>query len=299
MKLNLLPTEVSKAGAAKAMWFVAGLIALAGVLASVGLSVVSAGNLATAKADAESKMAAAVNAAATAAQAETQMQAASVIIRNQALAEAMDAHNSKYVDLYRDVFRYVPSYFRLTSIQAQPVAEGQTAVTLTGQLETFRQYADLAVAMWKVPDVLNVTRQGYTVVDPVVPSLTETDQAGTAVRPGEAPLPSDPLERLDAMIARAASEPRGFQNVGGFGTADTIQPRGPLPNWSTVTISLVLGRDLRTPDPRATIGGAAGGGAAVPGGGFGAPPMGFGGRPAGPPPGFGPGGGIGRGEGGR
>lgn len=269
MKLNLLPTSVSKAGAATGMWIVAAILAVVGILGCLGLIGMSQQALASAKSDAESKMKAAADAKATADQADAQIATAAVINRNQKLSEAMIAHNSKYVDLYSKVLGHVPAYYRLDSIAATPNGP-QTTVTLTGYIETFRQYADLSIALWKIPGVLSVSRAGYTVTDPVVQNLSELDQVGSAVKPGETALPSDPLERLDAMIARAGSAPRGYLNQGNFGS-NTVTARGAMPGYSPVTMTVVLSDNVQTPDPRATI--AAAGGAGTPA----SAPNGFGG----------------------
>lgn len=274
MKLNLLPQSVSKAGAAKGMWFVAAALAILGILGMVGMTMMSSKALADAKADAESKMKLAADAKATADHADAQIAEATVIDRNQKLSEAMIDHNRKYVDLYAKVLSRVPAYYRLDSISASPVSESSTTVTLNGYIQTFRQYADLSIALWKIPGVTAVTRAGYQLNDPTVPSLTESDQTGSAVKPGESPLPTDPIDRMNAMIANVSSEPTGYLNEGNFGAGDTIA-KGAMPGYSQVTMTVTLADDVRTPDPRATI--AAGGGAGT---GAAAPPNGFG-RPAG------------------
>jgi len=274
MKLNLLPTSVSKAGAAKGMWFVAGGVALLGILGMVGLTVMGQQQLSSAKADAESKMALAANAKATADHAEAQIAEATVIDRNQKLSEAMINHNSKYVDLYAKVLSHVPAYYRLDSISATPTSESSTTVTLNGYIQSFRQYADLSIALWKIPSATAVTRAGYQLNNAAVPALTEADQTGLPIRPGQAPYSTDPLERMNQMIENAAAEPRGYLDEGNFGSAEATA-RGAMPGYNQVTMTVVLTDDIRTPDPRATI--AAGGGAA----GAAAPPNGFGAPPGG------------------
>jgi len=275
MKLNLLPQSVSKAGAARGMIAVAAVMAILGILAAVFMTVTSEKMLADAKESAISKQKLAADAKATSDQADAQIAAATIITKNQKLAEAMNAHNRKYVDLYRDVLRYVPAYYRLESLRATPTAPGQSTVTMVGYIDTFHQYADLAIALWKIPEATTVTRAGYQIDDASVQPLTETDQIGSAIKADESPLPSDPLARMDAMIAQAASEPRGFLNQGGFGTTDVNNPRGAMPGRSQVTMTVTMSRDIQTPDPRATI--ASGGGAPAPGG----VAPGFGGVPGG------------------
>lgn len=271
MKLNLLPTNVSKANTAAAGMIFGGLLALVGAVGAVGGILWSQNELRNAKDAAVAMQKPAADALATAQQAETQIAVATVITTNRQLAMEMIAHNEDYVALYNKVRNYIPAYYRVTNLSAAPVGE-DAQVTVVGQLQTFSQYADLAIALWKIPGVLNVTRQGYVVNLPQVPPLTEGDQRGTPILPGEEPLPSDPLERLDALVARAAAAPQGFQNVGGFGSGDELNARGPMPGWSTVTMTILVDDDIRTPDPRATIAANTGGGAAAPAAGFGAAP---------------------------
>lgn len=266
MKLNLLPQSVSKAGAARGALIAAVVLALAGIAIGAGLVAISAGAKAVAKNDATDKQKLAADAKATADQADAQIAAATTITRNQKLAEAMNEHNRKYVELYRDILRYVPAYYRVTSLSAVPQGENLTTVTVSGYLDSYRQYADLSIALWKIPDAVSVSRAGYEIDSAAVPALTEADQLGAPIKPGESPLPSDPLERMEALQARAASEPEGFLNQGGFGTLDDTN-RGAMPGFSQVTMTVNIARDMRTPDPRATItaGATAGGNSPAPG----------------------------------
>lgn len=272
MKLNLLPTTVSRSGQSAGMLILGIAIAAISVVAAVFLMLWSQNNLRVAVEEAKSHQQGAAQALATANAAQTQIDMATVITTNQKLAEAMNEHNSKYPDLYNKVRRYIPSYYRLTSISAQPTGE-QSTVTMTGQLQSFRQYADLAIAMWKIPGVQSVTRAGYTLDPRQVPALTENDQTGTPIRADETPLPSDPLDRLPELISRANAAPEGYLNVGGFGGADDLTAKGAMPGWSTVTMTILLDENIRVPNPRATItGGGGAAGAGVPGAaGFGGP----------------------------
>lgn len=253
MKLNLLPTTVAKASGSRTGAIFGVVVAVFGIIVALGMIFSSQAAMATAKSNAEQYQQPAADALATAQAAETQIASASVIVNNQMLAEAMTKHNTAYVNLYNKVFRYVPSYYRLTSISAAPTGATGCTVTLTGQLQTFTQYADLAIALWKIPGVQNVTRAGYVVDTPQVPALTETDQIGAPVKPGEAPLPSDPLERLQAMIDRASAAPTGYENIGGFGSTDDTTAKGAMDGWSTVTMALQMPDAIQTPDPRASI----------------------------------------------
>lgn len=283
MKLNLLPTSVAKSSGIWPSIVIGAVLALVGLLAAVGLTIFSNVALAKAKDEATSHQQGAADAVATAKQAETQMASSAVLIRNQALSEAMLTHNFKYTQLYEDVMGYIPGYYRITSMSAIPAGE-TTVVTLVGQLDTFSQYADLAIAMWKIPSVISVTRSGYQHDEMSVPNLTLENQIGQPLRPGETPIPYGDIEaQLQALQARAASAPSGFQNLSNFGSSDPFVTKGPMSGYSTVTMTVTMQRDIRTPDPRATLlsGGTAAGAAPGPfspapgaGGGPGAMPSG-------------------------
>lgn len=192
--------------------------------------------------------------------AETIIAQVGPIDRNIKLIAAMEAHNKDYTSLYRDILNYVPDFYRITSINAAPSGENAN-VNMTGVLETERQYADLALAMFRIPGVASVSRAGFTYERDYVPALNTDDQDGLKVKQGEQNLPSKPIEQMEELIRRAASKPRGFLNEGGFGTGEG--PRGAMPKWSVVNISLVVARNIQTPNPRATIEQQGGGGGAA------------------------------------
>lgn len=280
MKLNLLPTHVSKEGQSK----IAGISSAVLALASIGAGIVAVGyssdQLAKAKARVAEVQPAYEAAMATSKRADEIMASSIVIDRNVKLANAMMEHNKVYPDLYREVLSYVPSFFRVNSIAAAPANESTCTVTMTGVLQTYQQYADIMLAMLRIPGATNVTRAGFTDVRKNVPALNENDQIGLPVKPGEPNLPSDPLRRLDDMIARAGQAPTGYLNANGFGS--NAPQKGAMPDWSQVTITVTLARNIMTPLPMATLkaqGGATGGGAPAPNsGGFTAPgPSGRGG----------------------
>lgn len=284
MKLNLLPTHVATQSSAPVFIGIGGLIALGSIALAVVLVVTSTADLSAAKKELADSKQAAADALATANHADDIAAKGQVINTNLMLAKAMDKHNSAYVDLYESILPYVPSFYRITSMTAAPSGDGSSTVTFNGQIESFRKYADVALAFWRVPGVSDVQRAGYNVNDPQLSGLSQQDQKGSFDKPGEQPLPSDPLDNLAARIARANSETReGFLNTGNYG--DEGGTKGPMPGWSTVTIVLTVSKDLRTPDPRSTLGGGggAGGGTGIPGfPGMGGRPPGFPGGPGGP-----------------
>lgn len=262
MKLNLLPKHVAKSQGSKAAFFVMLLIVGASAAGTFFLIQMGRQQLADAKEPIEARRAAVARTMGKSQMADTIIAEMTNINRNIMLTEAMIAHNSAYVDLYRDVMGYIPSFYRITSLSASPTGAEGCTVNMQGVLQTHKQYSDLALALYRMPGVTNVTRGGYTIVDPAVPALNEQDQIGSAIKPGEANLPSDPEARLAAIIQRAQS-PTGFQNVNNFGTENPL--KGAMPEWSTVTVTMTItGRNIQTPNPRATLlqggtGGAQGG----------------------------------------
>lgn len=282
MKLNLLPTSVSKEGQQKTAMIVSVLLAALGIIGCVFMIITSKKQLDDAKAKAEEIRPQAEEALRIAQEADTIIQSGTGIQRNSMLASSMLAHNSVYPNLYREVLGYVPSFFRLTSITAAPVSDTQCSVTMTGVIQTYEQYANIMLALLRIPTATNVTRSGYQNIDKFVPGLDSQDQVGILIRPGQARVPSNPLERLDQMIADNASGDAGFLNVSGFGSNDP-GAKGPMPDWSQITVTVTLtsgevdgkqiSRDIRTPDPRATLAQQTGGAPAqTPAGGGGTAP---------------------------
>lgn len=260
MKLNLVPTYVSKGNQAKTATVVSVLLALFGILGAIGLIFISRDNLRTAREDAETKMERAARAVATSKRADQVVADAQMIIRNINLADAMLKHNDAYPDLYRDLKPYIPGFFRVTQITAQPNDAATATVTMTGTLKTFQQYADLMIALYRIPGATSVSRTGYTSVDPYIPGVTDVDQNGRPIKPGQAPIPDDKYQRL--AYYQAQGTVAGYTGVGGFGSGDTTQAKGAMPGYSLVTVSVVIPRAIQTPNPRATLqaqGAAAGG----------------------------------------
>lgn len=262
MKLNLLPTYVSKEKSAKTALVFSVLIAALAILAAVWMRVSSRQSLADAKELARSHMEQAAAAVRTSKEADSIIQSARGIIVNMDLAQAMMTHNAKYPALYDEIRRYVPSFFRVMSMNAAPNGPENCVVTLQGVVRTYQEYADVMLALLRIPDAQAVSRNGYQIVDQTVPSLIEQDQTGRPIRPGEANIPDDPVARLDYFLSRGRQD--GFTGVGGFGT-DGLEPRGAMPDWSEITVTVALKRNLQAPDHRATLAAANTGGAPAPG----------------------------------
>ena len=262
MKLNLLPKHVAKSHGSKTAFFIMWIIIVAAGAVTFLMIKKGQSDLAEAREPVDGLRAQVAVAMGNSAMADTVIAEMTNIDRNIKLTQAMLDHNRKYVDLYREVMGYVPSYYRLTSISASPTGPDGCSVAMTGVLKTHRQYADLVVALYRMPGVTNVSRSGYAIVDQRVPALNEQDQFGTPIRPGEANLPSDPDERMAALIQRA-SAPQGFLNHNNFGTDNPV--KGAMPDWSTVSVTMTItGRNIQPPNPRGTLlqggtGGAPGG----------------------------------------
>ncbi|MCB8933622.1 MAG: hypothetical protein M9921_06395 [Fimbriimonadaceae bacterium] len=279
MKLNLLPSSVSKGKQTQTAIVLSALIAVIGIVGAVGMISASRNERANAINEAENARPRAELAASTSKYADEVISQARVILININLAEAMKNHNTVYPDLYDEVRRYIPAFYRVTSMQATPGGADTTVVTMNGVLASYQQYADLMLALYRIPGAQTVSRTGYQYTSPFVPGLTPVDQTGRPVAPGQGPIPDDPLARLDYFIAQGTVT--GFTGTGGFGTGPGV--RGAMPGESAVTVSVVLQRNSQTPNPRATLAGIGSVAPPAPGGFPGAPPAGGGVSPAGAP----------------
>ncbi len=256
MKLNLLPTYVSKEKQGRFAVVGAVLIAVAGLAIMLFLTRTSREAVQVQQDRINAARNDAQLAVAKSKEADTVMNDARGLILNMTLAQAMDDHNKVYPDLFDDVRKYIPNFYRISSLQAVPNGPDSCTVTMTGYLKSFQEYADLMVALLRIPGATAVSRSGYQLADPVVPALVPEDQTGRKIKPGEARVPDNAQDRLDLQIAQARVN--GFLNQGGFGTTDRPVVRGAMPDYSTVTVAVVLtGRNIQTPDPRASLGEAA------------------------------------------
>src|SRR5690242_233518 len=129
MKLNLLPTYVSKEKQSKAAWVIAILVVIVAIGLSLAMITMSAKSLSDAKAAADELRPQADAVVALANQADTIIAAAAPIITNTNLAQTMIKHNGDYPHLYDTVRPWVPSFFRVTSMSATP--NGPTSTTVS------------------------------------------------------------------------------------------------------------------------------------------------------------------------
>lgn len=250
MKLNLLPTHVSKASSAKTSMIIGILILVVLVLGAGALYIKANNDLAASREGLDVLAGEAAEAKATADKADVVLANATGIIRNINLAEAMLKHNAAYPNLYAKVLPYIPSFYRITSMSATPLGPGNTQLTLVGSLGSYQQYADLMLALLRIPKATAVSRQGYNLNAPIIPPLNELDQYGKPRKPGDPPVPDNWEDRL--QYYQSSAKTTGYLGVSGFGSG--VQGvRGPLPNASQVTVQVIIAEDLQTPDPLATL----------------------------------------------
>lgn len=264
MKLNLLPTYVSQASRVRTAWVLMALISVVSVAASVLMILYSTQQRDTAKREAEELVPRVDEVRNIAKMADTVMADSVILVSNSQLAKTMNEANAKYPRFYRKVMPYIPGYFRVVEMTAEPQTETTARLVVRGVIQTYQQYADLMVALLRIPGAQTVSREGYVLNDRLVPNLIETDQAGEPIRLTEGRLPTDPFDRLNALIARGASGTTGFTGVGNFGTAPDL-PRGAMQEWSEIVVAVQLQTDptaapgdaidlnLLVPNPRATI----------------------------------------------
>jgi hypothetical protein len=292
MKLNLVPTYVSKERQGRTAIFGAVMLAVLGIVGAVMLTSSSKAALDVAHNENTNSIPPAQAAVDTSNQADTIIASAAQIIKDTNLAQAMIDHNDVFPDFYTNqIIPYIPPFFRINTLSAQPIDGETSVVTMVGTLKSFHQYADLALALMRIPGAVSVGRNGFTGEQFMVPALTPQDQVGKVRKPNDPPIPDDPTERLAYLEAQTPA-PTGYLGVGNFGSG-TEDPRGATPDESLITIQLTVRKNLQTPDPRATLRTSGAGPAAGPGaagltgfGGPGGPPGGPGGPPGmtGPPP---------------
>jgi hypothetical protein len=280
MKLNLLPTYVSKEGQQKTFIALAVLLLLLSIGAAAFMVISARTRLDESIAKSKEPENNYKSALAYSAKADEVILKATDADRHIKLANQMNAHNTVYTELYRRIYDFVPGFMRVRSISAVPVDAQNATVTMTAVLRTYQQYADATMALLRIegpfigfqPEgaaapaaaptaapttpgaaaapapaaaatglrVVNVTRSGYTINDRFVPSLNELDQLGTPIRPGESNLPSDPNERWREQVARAMAQPDPYAFQGIGDYGTTSLDRGAMPEYSEVTFVIQL-----------------------------------------------------------
>lgn len=254
MKLNLLPKTVDTASRSKRA-FVMGLgVFAASCVGAFFLATQSQQQLDRANESVQSATPLYNRTVAVAKEADDMMAKPELIqmIRNTALAKEMMAANGRYPELYSFVRPYIPAFFRITSLSANPGGPDSATVNMTGTVRNAQEYADLMLTLLRIPGAVSVSRAGFQAEDMIVPALTEADQKGKPRLPSRAPIPDDPLLRLEYF--QNEQTPSGYLNSGGFG--GSIEPgavRTVRPGESLINVSVVVPKNIQTPNPRATI----------------------------------------------
>jgi len=284
MRLNLLPQTVKKGTQTRTAVILSVVIALICIGGAFAIVKYSQDTLQSAKDAVDAKKPEYDKTVALQQKSVDQLAAVASLNRNVSLYQAMDKHIDEFPNLYSAVLPYIPNFFRLTELNATSAGPA-TIVTMTGVISTYQQYADLMLALLRIPkpygQVVSISRAGYQHTEMIVPPIDEQDQNGRPRRPGANPVPDDPLQRLEYYINQGATTQNGYLAIGNYGSGQS-GPRGPRLNESEVTVRLVLPYTIQTPDPKATLsqaGGApAAGGGQAPGGGPAATTPGGGGR---------------------
>lgn len=251
MKLNLLPTSAARQGGSLFAWVLFVIIVAGSVFGAIRMNGQAAAALAQAKQDVAAFQQKSDDATTLSASADTIIKEASGPLLNTNLVNAMQKHIRVYPDFYDELFRYIPGYFRLTSLQAAPNDDNTCQVTMVGTVGSLHEYSDLILALMRIKGAQNVTRSGYEIQSTFVQPLDADAQHTWKIKPGEAKMTDDPIQRLDAKIAAATST--DFVGTGQFGTPGLPRTRGAMPSETLVTIGVTVTRDLMTPNPRATL----------------------------------------------
>lgn len=260
MKLNLLPKIVDTTGRAKRAFLGGALVLIASIAGAFYMATTSAARV-TKSAEyvstAKPMYDKAVN---VATEADNIMARPAVrqLVVNTALANAMTSANRLYPDLYDFVKPYIPGFFRITTLGATPLDGKSCSVNMTGTVKNAQEYADLMLALLRIPGATTVSRAGYQGDDVTVPELTLVDQQGKPKKESKAPIPDDALDRLQYFQDEASAT--GYLNAGNFGNTQEGTEKGARPGESVITVTVTLPKNIQTPNPRATIQSLAGGG---------------------------------------
>ncbi len=289
MKLNLLPTSVSKGKVTRTASVISILFVLIGVVLAVFLIKSSSDAVSRSETNIQAWNDAYTKTVDNSAKADKIIADAGGLIKNATLATAMLKHNEVFPNEYADMRRWIPPFYRIRSMTATPLDDTSYTMRLVGYLNSYQQYADLTLALMANPKAISVTRQGYVDRNMYIPAVNPIDQTGRPLKPGQPPIPDDPLARLQWYQNQAGGD--SYSAVGNFGTDATVT-RTAMPDESEVTITMIMKGDLQVPNPSQTLGGIESKGTGAGGGGGNGFPAGFGGGGPGGPggPGGGPGG---------
>lgn len=231
MKLNLLPKSVSKNVASKSTFVMMLLIVLASLVGAFLYNQKLTGDLAGWKAQAESKVASANKVVAVSQEADRIVSEAKITLTNAQLVQAIDAANESYPDLYDELKEYIPSFFRVQSMDAKSTSATAGTVTIRGYLKTFQQYSDVMIALLRFPDATAIGRSGFG-------PIAEGNEGPFGYNPMVAdrgPIPGWSAVTITLNINRAIQAPnpqptlQAASSGGGGGGGGGTAPGGPTP----------------------------------------------------------------------
>ena len=233
MKLNLLPKSVSKNVASKSTFFMMLLIVLASLVGAFLYNQKLTGDLAGWKAQAESKVASATKVVAVSQEADRIVSEARITLTNAQLVQAIDAANESYPDLYDEIREYIPSFFRVQSMDATSKNATTATVTVRGYLKTFQQYSDVMIALLRFPDATAIGRSGFG-------PIAEGNEGPFGYNPlvaDRGPIPGWSAVTITLNINRAIQVPNPqptlqAASAGGGGAAPGAAPAGSNPGAS-------------------------------------------------------------------
>jgi hypothetical protein len=253
VKLNLLPKVVDVTGKSKVAFIGSLLMVLASIAGTIFM--VTTANkrvqdsdeaLASSKPAYDKTVAKAAEADAIMAQPHVRQ-----LLMDNEITHAVHDSSKKYPDLYNEVARYIPAFFRLTNMSAAPSSAEASTLTLTGTVKNAQQYADVVLGLLRIPGALSVNRANFQGDNWVIPNLTENDQVGRGYWESKGPIPDEPFERMSYFENQ--KEPTGYLNSGNFGILDPNITKTVRPGESLITLNVTLQRNLTAPNLRATL----------------------------------------------
>lgn len=184
MKLNLLPTYVSKEGQQKTFIALAVLLLLLSIGAAAFMVISARTRLDESIAKSKEPENNYKSALAYAAKADEVILKATDADRHIKLATQMDAHNRTYTELYRRIYDFVPSFMRVRSISAVPVDGQNATVTMTAVLRTYQEYADATMALLRIEGpFIGYRPEGAAAPAPAAAPSAAPTGAGAAAAP--------------------------------------------------------------------------------------------------------------------
>lgn len=260
MKLNLLPICETQETTLKKTIFLMGAVLLGTIAASTVMAIYSNSRIQASKQKAEELEPQAAFAYRRAMQANSIIKSGTLLERNMRLEEAIEKHNAAQIHLMNDVLQYIPGFFRVTSLTIAPRGAQDSLVTITGIVRTYQQYADVMMALMRMPGATQSFRFGFESKERYVPPLIEMDQAGQPIKPGQVRLPDDPWKRFEIRMDTML---KGTQEGGNHSHSAIYNmnpqtkkndPVPPTPNESEVTLYVqVANRPMQVPNPRQTL----------------------------------------------